>query len=440
MISHEEKVQRISNYLKNRKSNSHLIIIKKVVSHQVPKPNTSNKDIEGLDISDLNQILDINPKEKTCTAEPGVTFSDLVKATMKYNLVPIVVPELKTITIGGAVAGCSIEATSYKNGGFHDTCLEYEVVSAKGDIFQCTPNNENREMFQMIHGTFGTLGILTKLKFKLMDAKPFVRMTYETYSTLEAYKKAINIHYTNKDVDFMDGVIFSPEKFVLCIGNFVDSAPYFHKYEWMIPFYKSVEKRKEDYIPTYDYFFRYDSDCHWIAKNYGLENPILRFLLGKFLLSSTKMLTIAKKIAPIMKEVKPDVVVDVFIPFSNFNTFFEFYKKEFNYFPLWMVPYKVVRKYEWINRDFMKDVKDELFIDLAIYGMKQRGNKNYYKIMEDEIFKLKGIKTLISYNFYDEVTFWKIWNKENYDRIKKVMDPDNILDDLYHKTHKNLIK
>ena len=57
---------------------------------------------------------------------------------------PIVVPELKTITIGGAVAGCSIESMSFVHGGFHDTCLEYEVITATGEVLTCTPDNEHR--------------------------------------------------------------------------------------------------------------------------------------------------------------------------------------------------------------------------------------------------------------------------------------------------------
>ena len=34
-----------------------------------------------------------------------------------------------------------------------------------------------------------------------------------------------------------------------------------------------------------------------------------------------------------------------------------------------------------------------------------------------------GIKTLISSNYYSESDFWKIWNKENYDKVKGKTDP-----------------
>jgi len=193
---------------------------KKTVSHEVPKLSDKRYSDEKIDLSDLNEILHINTEKRICIAEPGVTFIDLVTATMKYDLVPIIVPELKTITIGGAVAGCSIESMSYKHGGFHDTCLEYEIITAKGNVLICTPNNENNLLFQMVHGTFGTLGIISKLKFKLIPAKPSVKVTYEKYNNIKDYKSAIWGHYENKDVDFMDGIIHSPTEYVLSVANF----------------------------------------------------------------------------------------------------------------------------------------------------------------------------------------------------------------------------
>jgi len=154
MAAHEQKINRIIKQLKERKSMLPVSLKKKTISHEVPKLNDRRHSDEKIDLSDLNKILHIDTKKQICIAEPGVTFIDLVTATMKHGLVPIIVPELKTITIGGAVAGCSIESMSYKYGGFHDTCIEYEIITAKGDILICTPNNENNLLFQMIHGTF----------------------------------------------------------------------------------------------------------------------------------------------------------------------------------------------------------------------------------------------------------------------------------------------
>ena len=426
MPTHEQKINRIVKQLKERKSTKPVSLKKKAVSHEVPKPSDKRHSDEKIDLSDLNEILRIDTKKRICTAEPGVTFVGLVTATMKYSLVPIIVPELKTITIGGAVAGCSIESMSHKHGGFHDTCLEYEIITAKGEVLVCTPDNENNLLFQMVHGTFGTLGIISKLKFKLIPAKPFVKVTYEKYDNIEDYKSAIWRYYENEDVDFMDGIIHSPTECVLSVANFVAEAPYTHNYNWMRIYYLSTKKRKEDYLKTPDYFFRYDKG----VTNVHPKSFLGRLFFGKFV-NSTRTLKLVAKFRRLIPSDKIPITVDVFIPFSKVSNFLKWYKNEVNHFPLWCVPYKLVREYEWVSAGFLNKIKDKLILDLAIYGMKKRGDKNYYKIIEDELMQIGGIKTLISSNYYSESDFWKIWNKENYDKVKVKTDPNNIFRDLY---------
>jgi len=434
MTTHEQKINRIIKQLKERKSTKPVSLKKKAVSHEVPKPSDKRHSDEKIDLSELNEILHINTEKRICIAESGVTFIDLVTATMKCGLVPIIVPELKTITIGGAVAGCSIESMSYKHGGFHDTCLEYEIITAKGDVLICTPDNENNLLFQMVHGTFGTLGIISKLKFKLIPAKPSVKVTYEKYNNIEDYKSAIWGHYENEDVDFMDGIIHSPTEYVLSVADFVDEAPYTHNYDWMRIYYLSTKKRKEDYLKTPDYFFRYDKG----VTNVNPKSFLGRFFFGRFI-NSTRTLKLVEKFRRLIPSDKIPITVDVFIPFSKVSNFMGWYKKEVNHFPLWCVPYKFVRGYEWVSADFLHKTKDKLILDLAIYGMKKKGDKNYYKIIEDELMNIGGIKTLISSNYYSESDFWKIWNKENYDNVKGRTDPNNIFRDLYTKTCRTMM-
>lgn len=434
-MTHKEKTDRIVFDLKNNIDKKRVSFVKKTVSHQVPKQNQSENNLYKIDVSDLNEIIKIDIKNLICTAEPGVTFSDLVTETLKYNLIPLVVPELKDITVGGAVAGCSVQSTSYKFGGFFDSCLEFEILTSEGNMIIADSKDKNNDIFQMIHGTFGTIGFVSKLKFKLIPSKPFVNVKYTTYKSFEDYSTTIKKHYDIKDIDFMDGIIFSPKKFVLCLGKYVDEAPYTSSYNWTKIYWRSVGKLKNDYLKTYDYFFRYDAGCHWVGRNYGLENPIIRFVFGKFLLPSTRMLLLAKKINFILKNIKPDVVVDIFAPFSKWKKFWDFYLDKFNYFPLWIVPYRIEKVYSWVNPNHVKNIKDKLYIDLAIYGMKEKNNENHYRIMEKELLTLPGFKTLISYNSFSEKEFWKIWNYINWKKVKSKTDNKNLFGSLYNKTH-----
>ena len=428
--AHKRKVVRIAAQLREYTGDRPVSLKKKSVSHEVPKIGDKRHDDEKVDISDLCEILHIDPKQRICIAEPGVTFVDLVEATMRHGLVPIVVPELKTITIGGAVAGCSIESMSYVYGGFHDTCLEYEVITAKGDVLTCTPTNKNSLVFQMAHGTFGTLGVIAKLTFRLIPCKPFVKVTYETFGDLESYKAAIMTHYEARDVDFMDGIIHSPTEFVLSLGNFVDEAPYTHSYDWMRVYYLSTKTRKEDYLRTPEYFFRYNKG----VTNVTPSSFLGRLAFGKFV-DSTVVLQIAKLLRGVLSNASIPVTLDTFIPFSKTTEFFAWYEREVNFFPLWCVPYKRVRTYEWIDTEFAKLASDDdLYLDIAIYGLRRQDGKNYYEMFEKKLAQIGGLKTLITPNFYSESDFWKVWNKQNYDAVKRITDPDNIFRDLYTKT------
>ncbi|MBN2499040.1 MAG: FAD-binding oxidoreductase [Deltaproteobacteria bacterium] len=429
---HALKVDRIATQLRRRKSTAPLSRKKRTVSHQVPKVRDRKHSDEKIDLLDLDEVIEIDTQKRICIAEPGVPFCELVEQTLPLGFVPIVVPELKTITIGGAVAGCSIESMSYKYGGFHDTCLEYEIITARGDVLTCTPENEHALIFQMMHGSFGTVGILSRLVFRLVPAKPFVHLHHEHHRSIDSYLESIWAHYERQDVDFMDGIIHSPTYLSLCVGVFTDSAPYTSRYDWLKIYYQSTAKRREDYLETPYYFYRYDQG----VTNVHPKSFLGRLLLGKFL-GSSEILTIAEKLRwLVLDDKRPDVTVDTFLPFSRLKEFLLWYAEDFGHFPLWVVPYRRVHDYEWLTDRFWKGMDDELLIDIAIYGMKQRGQTNYYRLMEQKLQELNGVKTLISYNYYPEDEFWQIFHRKNFEAVKAITDPDNIFRDLYQKTCK----
>lgn len=427
-VRHAAKLERIAKQLREHKGTRPLSLKKKTPPHQVPKRDDQRRNDAKIDLSDLDQILEIDPVGLTCTVEPAVTFDEVVRATMRYGLVPIIVPEHKTITLGGSVAGCSIESMSFKYGGFHDTCLEYELITAKGDVLRCSPT-ENPLVFQMIHGSFGTLGILSKLKFKLVRAAPYVHVTYETYATLEGFQQAIHRHFTAQDADYMDGQIFSPTKHVLCIGRFTERAPYTSNYHWLKAYCESIPKRSEDYLTTYDYLFRYDRGVTHVRP----RSLLGRALFGK-LVHSDSLLRTANRFHRLLPKKNPSVIVDTFVPFSRTAEFMDWYHREMHFYPVWCVPYRRMHDYEWLTPRWWAGVKDSLFLDLAVYGLKQQPGRNLYKEFEDELREINGTKTLISYNYYDEQTFWSIWNKETYQAVKQLTDPNNLFRDLYTKT------
>jgi len=53
--------------------------------------------------------------------------------------------------------------------------------------------------------------------------------------------------------------------------------------------------------------------------------------------------------------------------------------------------------------------------------------------VERKAFQLNGKKGLYSSAYYDEETFWKIYNRKRYIELKQKYDPEGVFADLYAK-------
>src|SRR5262249_19220753 len=151
---------------------------------------------------------------------------------------------------------------------------------------------------------------------------------------------------------------------------------------------------------TEDYLFRYDRG----VTNVHPRSFLGRLLLGRFL-GSTELLRLAETFHAVLPSERLPVTLDVFVPFSAVEAFFAWYEKTLGYFPLWCVPYRRVRDYEWLSERFHRATADRLFLDLAIYGLKQPPGANYYRLIEEKLLEIGGMKTLISRNYFSAAEF-----------------------------------
>ena len=93
----------------------------------------------GLDVKSFDGVLSVDAAARTADVQGMTTYEHLVAATLPYGLMPKVVPQLKTITLGGAVTGLGIESTSFRNGLPHESVLEAEVLTGDGRVVVATP-------------------------------------------------------------------------------------------------------------------------------------------------------------------------------------------------------------------------------------------------------------------------------------------------------------
>ena len=123
-----------------------------------------------------------------------------------------------------------MESMSYRYGGLHDSCVEYEVITGTGEVITCSPE-QDADLFHMLHGSYGTLGILSRVKLKLYPAKKYVKVENRLHHTFEAYWADLLERCEKGDYTFVDGIIHGRDAFVLCLGEYVDEAPYTSDYE-----------------------------------------------------------------------------------------------------------------------------------------------------------------------------------------------------------------
>ncbi|MEQ1796079.1 MAG: FAD-binding oxidoreductase, partial [Nitrospira sp.] len=120
-----------------------------------------------LDVRHFNHVIQIDEKERYAEVEGMTTYDDLVRETLPFQLMPAVVPQLKSITIGGATAGIGIESSSFKYGFVHETILEIEILLPDGTVVVATKENEHRDLLLGFANSYGTLGYALKVKVAL---------------------------------------------------------------------------------------------------------------------------------------------------------------------------------------------------------------------------------------------------------------------------------
>src|SRR5215218_8675101 len=101
----------------------------------------------GLDVSGLDGVIGIDAAGHTADVQGMCTYERLVQETLRHGLIPFVVPQLNTITLGGAVTGLGIESTSFRSGLPHESVLEMDVFTGTGDVITATPDNEHADLF-----------------------------------------------------------------------------------------------------------------------------------------------------------------------------------------------------------------------------------------------------------------------------------------------------
>ncbi|MFE7742167.1 FAD-binding oxidoreductase [Nocardia sp. NPDC057455] len=415
----------------------------------------------GLDVSGLTRVIAVDPVAKTADVAGMTTYEELVAATLPYGLAPLVVPQLKTITLGGAVTGLGIESTSFRSGLPHESVLEMDVLTGAGEILTATPHNEHADLFRGFPNSYGTLGYTVRLKIELEEVQPFVALRHVRFRELRELEAALATIVTDRafegePVDYLDGVVFSAEESYLTLGRRTDEPGPVSDYTGMDIYYRSIQHEgdtpKRDRLTIHDYLWRWDTDWFWCSRAFGAQHPrIRRFWPKRYRRSSFywKLVALDHKyaIADKLEARKGNlprerVVQDIEVPVDRTADFVEWFLREIPIEPIWLCPLRL-REAGDPDRTGERTwplyplEPDRTYVNVGFWSAvpttpgQQEGAAN--RAIEHTVTEFDGHKSLYSDSFYDKDEFAALYGGNIYTELKKRYDPDQRLLDLYSK-------
>jgi FAD/FMN-containing dehydrogenase len=408
----------------------------------------------GLDVSAFSGVLEVDEDARTADVLGMTTYEDLVAATLPHGLVPLCVPQLRTITLGGAVTGLGIESGSWRNGCPHESVLDLDILTGDGRVVTATPTNEHAELFHGFPNSYGSLGYALRLRIELERVTPYVRLRHVPCGDAAGLAATITEvvasgEHDDERVDYVDGTVFSRTESYLTLAAYTEDADHTPSdYTGEQIYYRSVRQRREDVLTTHDYLWRWDTDWFWCSRAFGAQNPLVRRLWPKDRLRSdvywrlvaldrrtsfSSRLTAARRQPP-----REQVVQDIEVPVAALPQFLDFFHREVGIEPVWVCPlrkrdpgarwplYELDSGTTYVNVGFWSTVAVPFGTDPGAGRVNRR--------IEQVVTDLGGHKSLYSTAFYDRHEFAQLYGGAAYERLRQAYDPDDRLPDMWTKT------
>ncbi len=403
----------------------------------------------GLDVSAFGHVLSVDPAARVAVVGGMTTYVDLCDATLPHGLMPLVVPQLKTITLGGAVSGLGIESTSLRTGMPHESVLEMEILTGDGQVVTAAPGNAHSDLFAGFPNSYGTLGYALSLTIELEPVRPFVHLRHFPFRDPAACMAAIaqiaaEGGYQGHRADFVDGVAFSPAELYLTVGAFSDVAPWRSNYTGRDIYYTSIRGPHEDFLTIRDYLWRWDTDWFWCSRPFGMQKPLIRALWPRRYRRSDvyrKLVALDRRLGLTdalnrgrQRPAREAVIQDVEIPVGRAADFLTFFADQVGMSPVWMCPLRLRGARDWPLYPLKPG---EVYVNFGFWGTVPlppgRPDGYHNRLIEEEVGALGGHKSLYSTSYYTEDNFSRLYNGVAHEKLKREYDSAGRLPGLYDK-------
>lgn len=446
MDRHREAVARIATTVKGFHDRGEKFRIFHGSTNSTRKSALGRDPNKVVDTSQLNHVLHIDPQKQTALVEPNVPMDRLVEATLEHGLVPPVVMEFPGITVGGGYSGTSGESSSFRHGFFDRTLNSVEIVLATGDIITCSETS-HADLFHGAAGAVGTFGVTTLVEIQLRKAAKYVETTYHPVtSTADAIAKIKTLADPASDLDYVDGILFSPTSGVIITGRMTDepstglpiqrfSAPsdpwfYLHVQE-LLTTHNNPNKPYRGAIPLPEYLFRYDRGGFWVARAaFNYFAPFVPFAkwtrrwLDDFM--HTRMLYTALHGSGHTERM---FVQDLALPYATAKNFIDYSDQRLGIWPLWLCPLKPSQQPSMHPHDTGLPPQDkegagqqEQMLNIGLWGEGPRSRPAFIaanRDIERRLKELHGMRWLYAQTYHSEDEFWADFDREWYGSLRE---------------------
>ena len=428
----------------------------------------------------LYDILSWSEEDQTITVEPMVNMGQISHYLTPKGYTLPVLPEMDDLTVGGLYMGVGIETSSHKYGLFNDSVVSAEIVLASGEVVTCGRNGPNKDLFDALPWSYGTLGFLTSVTMRVIPCKTYVAVHYIPCTTqadgVREFRRWSE-EQGDETADFVEALSYSEDTMVVMPAYFCNANEIQSKYPeathnsigwWFKPwFYKHVEWMLEDkkgdrweIIPLRDYFHRHTKSIFWeLEQIIPVGNhPIFRFLLGWAVPPKVSFLklTQTKAIEKLYEE--QHVIQDMLVPISEMGKSLDVFEKHYGIYPLWICPY---RAYDYgaangeAHRSFLRkpkaDTEDpktgekyEMYVDLGAYGIPRSVLKKEPfdaiargRDVEDFVQSVRGFQMLYADTYLTKQEFYHMFDHTHYFKMKAKYDKIDAFPEIFGKVSKN---
>ncbi|CAM3394976.1 FAD-binding oxidoreductase [Nocardioides dubius] len=410
----------------------------------------------GLDVSGLAGVIDVDPVSQTAEVQGMCTYEDLVAATLPYGLIPFVVPQLRTITLGGAVTGLGIEATSFRNGLPHESVLEMDILTGAGEIVTARPEGDTADLFAAFPNSYGSLGYATRLRISLEPVPNAVRLRHLRFDDPAQLAKAVaeiagSARWEGERVDGLDGVAFSPDELYLTLARWEEAGPNEPRsdYTGSEIYYASLQHQERDLLSVHDYLWRWDTDWFWCSGAFGLHNPRIRRLWPRRYRRSDvyhRLVAWERRYGVVDRldrwrgrPQRERVIQDVEVPVDRLAEFLTWFDDAVGMRPVWLCPLRLRNGSAGEQRPWPTYPLDPgvTYVNVGFWGTVPVGpdaaDAPRNRAIEARLQELGGHKSLYSEAFYDRDTFDRLYDGDHLAAVKERYDPEARLTSLYDK-------